>query len=274
MSLLLRILHSLFPHLKTQRTEFGAGLDVKHTIICFSRVHDDGTVCRTHDCPRLRHELVERWTMTYHNLVVTEGRNTLLNRCFDAVPANVDWYVGLIRNNDGTVSITSGQNSVTGSGTAFASADVGSDIIIVGAGGPGSDLISTVATVTSGTALTTANNAGQSVSGAQYAIEPRPADTMASKSFNENTDYTGTTRPQWVKNGAASGGQMSNSNNRAQFNINATTRIFGAFLSSNNSKGGTSGLLFGGGLNTTQGSRQAFNGETVHVQIDLSVTAT
>lgn len=36
-----------------------------------------------------------RWVEEVPNLVTTEGFNTILDRCFKTVPANVNWFVGL-----------------------------------------------------------------------------------------------------------------------------------------------------------------------------------
>lgn len=217
--------------------------------------------------------LTPLWTQEFDNLVVTEGRNSLLGNTFDAIPGSVAWNVGLIGANAGTVAITSGAAAVTGSGTSFAAADVGSDIVIVGAGASGLDLITTVASQSSGTALNTTANAGATVSGAAYAIEPRPADVMSSKSFNELTAYSEANRQTWTKNGAPSAGAMSNSASKARFTINAAnTRIFGGFMASNNTKGGTTGLLFGGGLFSV-GSKLLQSSELLDVQVDLSITA-
>lgn len=214
---------------------------------------------------------IDQWA--FENLVVTTGLNYLLDNSFSAVPASVAAYVGLIGAGTGTVAITAAAASVTGTTTAFAAADVGSDIIIVGAGAASADLSTTVATFTSATAITTAANAGTTVSGAGYAIEPRPADTMASKSFNEGTPYSNATRPTWTKNAAASGGAMSNSTSKASFTINATSRVYGAFLATDSTKSGTTGILYGGGLFTSTGSRAVQAGDTLNAQVDLSVTA-
>lgn len=215
-----------------------------------------------------------KWRAGFENLVVTEGLNMLLDRSFGALPADVNAYVGLIGANAGTVAITSGAAAVTGTGTSFANADNGSELIIVGAGASGADLITTVSgNPASGTSLTAAANAGTTVSGAAYAIEPRPADVMNSKSFTETVPYSNANRPTWTKNGAATGGAMSNSSSKASFTINAPGRIFGAFMSTNNTKSGTTGILYGGGLFTTGGSRGVLSGDTVNVQVDLSVTA-
>lgn len=219
-----------------------------------------------------------KWATSFDNLVVNAGLNMLLDNSFNAVPGSVAAYVGLIGAGAGTVAITSGAAAVTGSGTTFdanlATSPI-ADIIIVGAGASGADLITTVAARSSNTALTTTANAGTTVSGAAYATEPIAGDTLAShiNSWSEITPYSNANRPTWTKNGAAAGGAMSNSSAKASFSINASGRIFGAFLATDNTKGGTSGILYGGGLFTTGGSRAVQSGDTVNVQVDLLVAA-
>lgn len=212
-----------------------------------------------------------KWLEDFQNIVVTEGLNLLLGRTFDAVGADVNWYGGLIGAGTGTVSITNGADAVTGSGTSFTAADVGSDMIIVGAGAAGVDYKNTVDAFTSGTSISVTANAGTTVSGAAYAVEPRAAATMAAKTFNESAVYSNANRPTWTKNGAPASGAMSNSASKMVFNINASGRIFGAFLTSNNTKSGTTGSIFGGGLFTV--SRQVEDQDTMNVQVDISITS-
>ncbi len=219
---------------------------------------------------------IDQWE--FDNLVVTAGLNALLGRTFDVVGADVLWYVGLIGAGTGTVSETAAANAVTGSGTTFDAALAVSpiaDIIIVGAGTAGADLATTVASRSSTTAITTTANAVTTVSGAAFATEPIPADTMSShiNSWSEITPYSDANRPAWTKNGAPSAGAMSNSSSKASFTINATGRAFGAFLVNNNTKAGTTGTLYGGGLFTSSGSRSVLSGDTLNVQVDLSATA-
>ena len=77
---------------------------------------------------------------------------------------------------------------------------------------------------------------------------PAAADTMASHaSWSEDQNYGEANRQAWTANGAASGQSVSNSSAKATFSINATTTIYGAFLTSNNTKGGTSGKLYAAG---------------------------
>lgn len=283
MQLLADLVRSL-PGIGTRERALDAmnmGLQIKnqYRITCHERFHANGSRCDVpEDSCYLWHHVSPKWTMDFHNLVVTVGRNELLDRTFTAVGANVNWYVGLVGAGAGTVAITSGAASVTGTSTTFDAALDDSpiaDIVIVGAGAAGADLITTVATRTSNTAITTTANAGTTVSGAAYATEAVPADTLAShiNSWSDTAPYSNATRPAWTRNGAASAGAMSNSSSKASFTINTTGRAFGAFLVTDNTKSGTAGSLYGVGIDVTNGSRAVQNGDSLNVQIDLSVTA-
>lgn len=69
------------------------------------------------------------------------------------------------------------------------------------------------------------------------------ADTMASHAgWVESTAYDEATRVAWNP-AAASGKSISNSSART-FTLSATGTIYGVFVSSNNTKGGTTGILF------------------------------
>jgi len=77
---------------------------------------------------------------------------------------------------------------------------------------------------------------------------PAAGDTMASHgTWTEDQNYSEATRQAWTPNGAASGQSVSNSSSKATFSINANTTIYGAFLTSSNSKGGTTGKLYAAG---------------------------
>ncbi len=88
------------------------------------------------------------------------------------------------------------------------------------------------------------------------------SDTMSSHAgWTESTVYSNATRPQWIC-GAASGRQITNSTT-VDFNINATATIKGLFITSNNTKSGTSGTLWStGAFGTTQ---PVNNGDTLKV---------
>lgn len=143
---------------------------------------------------------VLKWTDGFHNLVVTAGRNKVLDASFKTGLASPLWYVGL--KNTGTVLA---------------------------------------------------------------------ADTMGSHGgWTENTTYSDSTRPAFTP-GTIASGSVDNSASRATFNINGSTTIFGAFLADNNTKGGTSGTLYGAG--DFAASRAVENGDTLNITVVLAVTA-
>lgn len=245
---------------------------------CYEHLHlDDGTVCRSRGACGRAVAARLKWRERFHNIVTTAGLNALLDNTFNAPAGAANWYVGLIGAGAGTVSETASANSVTGSGTTLAAGLAVSPIaemIIVGAGSGGADLKTTVASRVSNTSITTTDNALTTVSGASYATEPIAADTLAShiNSWSEATPYSNSNRPTWTKNGAAASGAMSNSSSKASFSINAdNSRVFGALLANDNTKGGTTGTLYGGGLFSA--SRLCMNGDTLNVQVDPSLTA-
>jgi hypothetical protein len=97
-------------------------------------------------------------------------------------------------------------------------------------------------------------------------------DTMASHAgWTEVAVYDEATRPAWTKNGASTTGAMSNSSARATFTINATVTVAGAFLTSNNTKSGTTGVLFGVG--DFVAPRALEDDDSLLVQVDLTVTS-
>jgi hypothetical protein len=73
---------------------------------------------------------------------------------------------------------------------------------------------------------------------------PLATDTAANIAANatESTAYDESTRVQWVE-AAPSGQQITNSASKAQFTMNATKTIYGAFMVSASTKSGTSGTL-------------------------------
>ncbi len=140
-----------------------------------------------------------KWKEEFYNLVVTEGKNTLLDRLLTSAPPAITWYVGL-----------------KGAGAVAAS------------------------------------------------------DTMASHpGWSELTPYSNANRPTYQP-GTISGGSVDNSANKAVFNINASATVAGAFLTSNNTKGGTTGVLYGAG--DFSASRDVVNGDTLNVTVTLQIT--
>lgn len=92
---------------------------------------------------------------------------------------------------------------------------------------------------------------------------PLAADTMASHgSWSEITPYSNSVRPTWTP-GSMSSGSVDNSASVAVFNINGTSTIYGCGLSSDSTKGGTSGKLYSAG--DFASSRAVVSGDTVNV---------
>jgi len=92
-------------------------------------------------------------------------------------------------------------------------------------------------------------------------------DTMASHAgWAEVTSYTEAARVTWV-DGGVSNQSVSNSANTATFSINATATVGGAFLVSDATKGGTTGMLYAAGA-FSGGDKTLGSGDT------LDVTAT
>jgi hypothetical protein len=96
-------------------------------------------------------------------------------------------------------------------------------------------------------------------------------DTMASHGgWTEVTAYSQANRvtPTW---GTTTAGSLDNSASKAQFSINGTATVGGAFLTTNNTKGGTTGTLYGGGA-FSEGNRSLVNGDTLNVQMTVSAS--
>lgn len=94
-------------------------------------------------------------------------------------------------------------------------------------------------------------------------------DTMASHSgWAEVTAYSEASRPQFQP-GTVSGQSVDNSANKASYSINASATIGGAFLTTDNTKGGTAGTLVGGGA-FSGGDKSLSSGDT----LEVTVTAT
>lgn len=94
-------------------------------------------------------------------------------------------------------------------------------------------------------------------------------DTASSHAgWTESTAYSNANRPTLTL-GTAASGSIDNSASKAQFNINATATLKGAFTITNNTKGGTTGTLYSAG--TFAADRSVINGDTLNVQVTLSV---
>jgi hypothetical protein len=96
------------------------------------------------------------------------------------------------------------------------------------------------------------------------------ADTMASHAgWTESTAYSEAVRQTWT-GAAGATGASSNSASPSVFSINATATIGGVFLTSNSTKGGSTGTLYSG-VAFTGGNRSVVNGDTLTVTYNHSV---
>jgi len=112
--------------------------------------------------------------------------------------------------------------------------------------------------------------------GAAASNTPAASDTMASHAgWTEVTTYSQSTRPacSFGSATAADPSVISNSASTATFSVNGTTTIGGAFLVSDNTKGGTSGVLFSAADFQAPGDRSVVSGDTLNVTYTFSLDA-
>lgn len=106
---------------------------------------------------------------------------------------------------------------------------------------------------------------------------PAAGDTMSSHAgWTEVTAYSQSTRPTCTFGTptTANPSVATNSASPATYSINATTTVGGAFLTSNNTKGGTTGTLFSAADFSSPGDRSVVSGDTLTVTYTFSLTAT
>jgi hypothetical protein len=111
--------------------------------------------------------------------------------------------------------------------------------------------------------------------GAGASNNPAAGDTAASHAgWTEVVAYSQATRPQATFGTAttADPSVISNSASPAAFSINGSTTVGGAFLISNNTKSGTTGILFSAS-DFTGGDRAVVNGDTLNVTYQFSLDA-
>ena len=142
-----------------------------------------------------------KWSETIKNLVVTVGKNFMLDETFAGSGYNAAWYLGLV---DGSSSPT------------YNAADIMS------------------------------SHAG----------------------WSEFTSYSEATRPQPAWSAASSGSKATTA---TAFSINGTGTVAGAFMTTNDTKSGTSGTLYSAG-NFTGGSRSVASGDTLNVTYTATLT--
>ena len=101
------------------------------------------------------------------------------------------------------------------------------------------------------------------------------ADTAANinghpNDWDEDVTYSEATREALVL-GTVSGQSVDNSASKASFSINGSTTIEGAFLITNNTKGGTTGVLYGEAAFSTD--RSVESGDTLNVTVTLTAAS-
>jgi hypothetical protein len=112
--------------------------------------------------------------------------------------------------------------------------------------------------------------------GAGASNTPAAGDTAASHAgWTEITPYSNGTRPAASFGTAttADPSVITNSASPAAFSINATATVGGAFLISNSTKGGTTGVLFSAADFASPGDRSVVSGDTLNVTYTFSLDA-
>lgn len=113
--------------------------------------------------------------------------------------------------------------------------------------------------------------------GAAASNDPAVGDTMASHAgWTEEVGYTQATRPACSFGTAttADPSVITNALAPAQFSMNATATIGGAFLTSDNTKSGTAGVLFSAADFGAPGDRDVVSGDTLSVTYTFNLAAT
>lgn len=112
--------------------------------------------------------------------------------------------------------------------------------------------------------------------GAAASNNPAAGDTMASHAgWTEVTDYSNANRvtATFVAATTADPSVVTNTASPAVFNINGTATVGGAFLTSNDTKGGTTGTLFSAADFGSPGDRSVVNSDTLSVTYTFSLAA-
>lgn len=133
----------------------------------------------------------------------------------------------------------------------------------------------TEATLGAGTQVTTWY---LGIYGAAASNNPLATDTMSSHGgWTEITDYDESTRPtcSFGASSIASSGTsvISNSGSAAAFTMNTGTTVGGAFLTSNDTKGGSTGTLFSAADFQSPGNRIVVSGDTINVTYTFTLSA-
>jgi len=112
--------------------------------------------------------------------------------------------------------------------------------------------------------------------GAGASNNPAAGDTASSHAgWTEVTAYSQATRPaaSFAAASTADPSVITNVAAPTQFSINGTTVVGGAFLISNSTKGGTTGVLFSAADFQAPGDRSVVNGDIINVTYQFSLDA-
>jgi hypothetical protein len=112
--------------------------------------------------------------------------------------------------------------------------------------------------------------------GAASSNSPAAGDTMSSHAgWTEVTDYSEATRPAAVFATAttADPSVITNTASPATFSMTSTTTVGGAFLTSDNTKGGTTGTLFSAADFQSPGDRSVVSGDSLLLTYQFSLDA-
>lgn len=112
--------------------------------------------------------------------------------------------------------------------------------------------------------------------GAGASNTPAAGDTMASHAgWTEVVPYSNATRvaATFVTATTANPSVVTNAASPATFNINATSTVGGAFLTSGSAKNGTTGTLFSAADFSSPGDRSVVNGDIISVTYTFSLAA-
>jgi hypothetical protein len=112
--------------------------------------------------------------------------------------------------------------------------------------------------------------------GAGASNTPAAGDTMSSHAgWTEVVAYSNATRvaATFVTATTANPSVVTNAASPATFNINGTTTVGGAFLTSGSAKGGTTGTLFSAADFSSPGDRSVVSGDIISVTYSFSLAA-
>lgn len=112
--------------------------------------------------------------------------------------------------------------------------------------------------------------------GAASSNNPAAGDTMSSHGgWTEVTDYSEANRvtANFAAATNANPSVVTNTANKATFTMNGSVTVGGAFLTSNNTKGGTTGTLFSAADFQAPGDRSVVSGDILSVTYTFSLSA-